>query len=454
MNKSFFNIAAFLFFAAFIISCSDDDSNPAGTTMESGTFTVTIENVFTEFEYVSSGVFNTPVGASSPAPAFPGDSYSFEFSAAPGMKLSFATMFVQSNDLFYAPDENGIDLFDNSGMQLTGDITSQLKLWDSGTEINEEPGLGGNQAPRQSGANSGNMDSDKNVRMAMDEFNNLPAVSDVIKVTLSSISSTQFKVVIENVSTASTISTSDGNTAPAPIAPGVYVIHSGSSPLFMNGEMDPGNGLEDLAEDGSPDKLLTYLTSNSGLVSPFAPGIYVIHTNDNPVFTDGQADRGEGLEALAEDGNPATLSQMLMGKADISMVGAFDTPVGSSGAGVIFPKQSYSFTFEAAEGQMLSFAAMLVQSNDLFIGTGTMGIKLFETNGNAVTGDITSMLYLWDAGTEVNEEPGIGHNQAPRQSGADTGASENGTVVKIGDINDGYVYPAVSNMVKVTIDVQ
>lgn len=222
----------------------------------------------------------------------------------------------------------------------------------------------------------------------------------------------------------------------------------------MNGEMDPGNGLEDLAEDGSPDRLLTYLTSNSGLVSPFAPGIYVIHTNDNPVFADGQADRGEGLEALAEDGNPATLSQMLMGKADISMVGAFDTPVGSSGAGVIFPGQSYSFTFETAEEQMLSFAAMLVQSNDLFISTGTMGIKLFETNGNAVTGDITSMLYLWDAGTEVNEEPGIGHNQAPRQSGADTGASENGTVVKIGDINDGYMYPAVSNMVKVTIDVQ
>lgn len=314
MNKSFFNIAAFLFFAALIISCSDDVSNPAGTTTESGTFTVTIENVFTEFEYVSSGVFSIPVGASSPAPAFPGDSYSFEFSAAPGMKLSFATMFVQSNDLFYAPDENGIDLFDNSGMQISGDITSQLKLWDSGTEINEEPGLGGNQAPRQSGANSGDMDPDNMIRMAMDEFNNLPAVSDVIKVTLSSISSTQFRVVIENVSTTSTISTSDGNTTAAPIAPGVFVVHAGSSPLFMDGVMDNGNGLEDLAEDGSPDKLSTYLTSNSGLVSPFAPGIYVIHSNDNPIFTDGQADRGEGLEALAEDGNPATLSQMLMVK--------------------------------------------------------------------------------------------------------------------------------------------
>lgn len=115
------------------------------------------------------------------------------------------------------------------------------------------------------------------------------------------------------------------------------------------------------------------------------------------------------------------------------MVGVFDTPVGGSGAGVIFPGQSYSFTFEAAEGQMLSFAAMLVQSNDLFISTGTMGLELFESNGNAVTGDITSMLYLWDA---------------------DTGAAENATVVKISNKNDGFMYPSVSNMVKVTIDVK
>ena len=196
MKNTFFRLALFLISTALLISCSDDDGNPAGTTMESGTFTVTIENAFQEFDYFSSGVFNTPDGASSPAPAFPGDSYSFEFSAAPGHKLSFATMFVQSNDLFYAPDEDGIDLYDNSGNQITGDITSQITLWDSGTEVNEEPGLGGSQAPRQSGANSGEMDPDKNVRMAMDDFNNLPAVSDVIKVTLSSVSSTMFRVVI------------------------------------------------------------------------------------------------------------------------------------------------------------------------------------------------------------------------------------------------------------------
>lgn len=454
MKNTFLRLAFFLFSTAFLMSCSDDDSNPAGSTMESGTFTVTIENAFTEYEFVSSGVFNTPDGASSPAPAFPGDSYSFEFSASPGHKLSFATMFVQSNDLFYAPDENGIDLFDNSGNQITGDITSQIQLWDSGTEINEEPGLGGSQAPRQSGANTGEMDMNKNVRIADDEFNNLPAVSDVIKVMLSSTSETGFRVVIENVSTSSTISTSDGGSVAAPIAPGVFVIHSGTSPLFMNGVMDSGNGLEDLAEDGSPDNLSSHLSMNSGLVSPFAPGVYVIHTNDDPIYTDGQVDRGEGLEGLAEDGSPATLTDMLSGNTGIVMTGAFDTPSGGSGPGVIFPGQSYSFTFEAEEGEKLSFATMLVQSNDLFVGTKGEGLDLFDGSGMAVSGDITSMLYLWDAGTEANEEPGIGLNQAPRQSGADTGPAESAAVVKIMDKNDGFNYPSVSEMVRVTVSVQ
>ncbi len=454
MKNTFYVLFAFLFSTALLVSCSDDDDNPSGPVKQTGTFTVTVQNAFTEYNYFSTGVFNTPVGGSSPAPAFPGETYSFEFSAAPGHKLSFATMLVQSNDLFYAPDENGIDLFDNAGNQITGDITSQIMLWDSGTEINEEPGLGGSQAPRQSGPNTGDADPNSNVRLADDEFNNLPAVSEVIKVTLSSLSATRFKVDIENVSTSSTIPTSDGNSVAAPIAPGVFVIHTGSAPLFMSGTADSGNGLEDLAEDGSPVNLSVYLEANSGLVSPFAPGIYVVHTNDDPVFTEGQADRGEGLEALAEDGDPSTLSQMLQGRTGIDIAGVFNTPSGGSGPGVIFPGQSYSFTFDAEEGQVLSFATMLVQSNDLFVGTGGMGIDLFDGGGNAISGDITSMLYLWDAGTEVNEEPGIGLNQAPRQSGPDTGASENGVVVKIQDANDGFNYPAVSGMVSVTIEVQ
>ena len=63
-------------------------------------------------------------------------------------------------------------------------------------------------------------------------------------------------------------------------------------------------------------------------------------------------------------------------------------------------------------------------------------------------GDVTDMIKLWDAGTEVNEEPGVGPNQAPRQAAANTGPDENG-VVHI--VDDGYVYPAVKDAIRVTV---
>ncbi|MBL8189991.1 MAG: spondin domain-containing protein, partial [Acidobacteria bacterium] len=59
------------------------------------------------------GVFNTPVGANGPAPIGPKGAYEFSFVAEPGMRLSLATMFGQSNDWFYAPKRQGIDLFNN-----------------------------------------------------------------------------------------------------------------------------------------------------------------------------------------------------------------------------------------------------------------------------------------------------------------------------------------------------
>ena len=64
------------------------------------------------------------------------------------------------------------------------------------------------------------------------------------------------------------------------------------------------------------------------------------------------------------------------------------------------------------------------------------------------SGDITNQLELWDAGTEVNEEPGVGLNQAPRQGGPDTGETENGTVRIVDDI---YTYPSLSDVIKVTV---
>lgn len=71
------------------------------------TFTVRIENVSGDLTNFDSGAFAVPAGATEPGPVLPGDAYEFEVVAAPGQRLSLATMFVQSNDGFFAPAPQG-----------------------------------------------------------------------------------------------------------------------------------------------------------------------------------------------------------------------------------------------------------------------------------------------------------------------------------------------------------
>ena len=196
-----------------------------------------------------------------------------------------------------------------------------------------------------------------------------------------------------------------------------------------------------------------WAATSTGLTSPFAPGNWAVHAAGDLFFTDGVADLGQGLEAVAEDGSPDALDASLASNDLVSSYGIFNTPVGASAAGPIFPGGSYSATFTAAQGEFLSFATMFVQSNDLFIGPAGAGIQLW--NGDVpLSGDITNRLQLWDAGTEVNQWPGAGVDQAPRQGGPDTGADEGGVVQDIQDVNDGFTYPAVSDMIRVTLDLQ
>ena len=428
-----------------VVACDgDDDGMEAPVRAE---FDVEVENVSTVYDFPASGNFTTPVGADGPGPLFPGDSYRAEFHAAPGHRLSFATMFVQSNDFFYAPDEQGIALYDESGDPVTGDVTAQVDLWDSGTEVNQEPGLGEDQAPRQAGPDTGAEDPDPTVRLAEDTYDNLPADEEVVRVTIEHVSGTRFALVVENVSTASTLATSDGETHPVPLAPGVFVVHTEPAPLFQTGEPDRGEGLEALAEDGGVAMLTESLADRTGLTSPLAPGVWVVHTEAGPLFDEGAPDRDEGLEALAEDGDPSTLAGSLAGAGGVQSSGVFNTPDGGSSPAPLFPGQTYSFTVTAEEGDRLSLATMLVQSNDLFYAPDEAGIDLFP-GGNMASGEITAEFALWDAGTEVNQAPGFGLDQAPRQAGPDTGADEGGNV-RI--VDDAYTYPPVDAVLRVTI---
>lgn len=70
----------------------------------------------------SSSIFNTPVGATAPGPIGPGGAFESTFTAAPGSRLSFAMMFGQYNDLFYAPNGTGIALFDKKANRLAATL--------------------------------------------------------------------------------------------------------------------------------------------------------------------------------------------------------------------------------------------------------------------------------------------------------------------------------------------
>lgn len=190
------------------------------------------------------------------------------------------------------------------------------------------------------------------------------------------------------------------------------------------------------------------LSTGATAPAPTAPVLWVVHTAPAPLFTSGQPDRGVGLETLAEEGNPEPLSQALVGTTGVVAVGAMAIPDGDMAAGPITPGKFYTVTFKAAPGQRLTLAMMFGQSNDLFYAPDAPGIPLFDAQGKPLAGDITSRLVLWDAGTEVNQEPGVGADQAPRQKMANTGKAEHGTVRPV---NDGYTYPPVGQVVRVTV---
>ncbi len=410
-------------------------------------FKVQITNVGQPYDYLSSGAFAVPVDSANPGPLLPGAAYEFSFYATPGSKLTFATMFVQSNDLFLAPDEEGIDLFDDMGNPLAGELADQLQLWDPGTEINESPGEGQNQAPRQAGPDTGQADPDSTVRLVDDGFQ-YPGILETLSAMLMAEDGGRFTLRLENIAGDSALQVSDSTFAPVIFSPGVFVVHAEPAPLFTVGERDRSLGLEAVAEDGAPGALADALAKNTGATPILSPGIYAVHEDADPFFTVGEPDRAMGLEAIAEDGNPGMLAGALRDAPDLT-AGAFAIPVGADMPGPILPGGSYEFVIASGPQGRLSLTTMFVQSNDLFYAPGGHGIALFDIEGNPIDGDVSSEVTLWDAGTEANEFPGVGANQAPRQVAANSGAIDTNNLIRL--VEDGFSYPADTSVIKVAI---
>jgi hypothetical protein len=178
------------------------------------------------------------------------------------------------------------------------------------------------------------------------------------------------------------------------------------------------------------------MTASNGEKFPFAlsPGMFVLSEKSAALFTEGKPVRKNGLEMQAEDGDPSGLVASLVAMHHSSNLhGVFNTPIGAMAAGPIRPGDSYEFTVTAMPGMKFFMTQMFGQSNDWFYAPGPNGIALFDGKGNPVNADITEQFYLWDAGTEKDEEIGIGPNQGPRQKNPNTGADEHGVVHRVKD---------------------
>ncbi len=408
------------------------------------TFTVHIENVSgsNTQQYSTIGIDGVPVGAAARRPAMPGEAFEFTVKAAPGDHLSFASMYGQSNDSFFGFGDDGVALYDDAGQPVSGDLSSEVKIWDAGTEVNETLGSGENQAPRQSSPDAG---TPENGTVEIQTDPDFPAGPDSLKVTLTPEDGGLFLVRIEN--------TTQNAKVPTPASPLLYVVHTADqhAPLWTTGEADRGLGLEKIAENGNPEDLGAAVAGSAVMNVGLSPGVFIIHSDMHlaPVFTTGEKDRGEGLEAQAEDGNPDPLSMGLDGMS-FKQVGVFNTAIGADKAGPLMPGQAYEFSFQAAPGDRLTFTEMFGQSNDLFFAPDENGIALFG-GMKPISGTFTGAIKLWDAGTEVNQEPFVGSDQAPRQAAPNTGAAENSVVQPIYKINDGFTYPSELASLKLTI---
>ena len=427
--------SALLAGSLFLISCGSDNENENNDTSTNASndeansidgkksFTITVKNI-SKNVFWESGVANTPDGAETAGPALPGNSYTVEFEAVKGHKLSFATMLVKTNDWFFAPDQAGIALYDDNGQPITGDITDQIKAWDAGTEEDEPFGAGESQ-PLNSGDNpdKGTATTENVAEVTADE---LPAaVNAMIKVELEQVSDNTFRLKVSNLTDSAT-----------PITPVVWATHSRDYGFFKAGEADMGNGLEQVAEAGNPEALSAYLTDKTGPFTPFAPIGWVIQDKDGQNKIDlSQSASTLGLEKLAEDGSPEDLVNYAkeLGLEAGSFNGAqkSESVTFAKEEGPILPGDEYRLTVTLGKDQELFLASMYVQSNDLFLAPKDFKLQLWDSEGNAVSGDITDQFTLFDAGTEENQRPGFGADQPLRQAAANTGAADENDKIRV-----------------------
>ena len=221
---------------------------------------------------------NQTMNNNATEPLGPDQTYSLMFDAPFQAFISIATMKVHSNDLFLAFSDTGLPLFDEmTGLPLynqTTDVSSELYLWDAGTEVNEKAGLG-NRQPLKSKANS--PDGQRWVRLHDRRFDNTPNVTDLASANIQYLGSTNdsYHFIFNLINEGARFAPNPGcEEVEELFSPGLCVVHSEGNALFTAGQADYGDGLKALAEGGNTTPLYIKLekirTDNSKAITPTA----------------------------------------------------------------------------------------------------------------------------------------------------------------------------------------
>lgn len=396
--------------------------------------TITVENVLNSKPLVESGTFQ---GTGSPALILPGQSTTISFSAAKGEALSFATMYGWSNDLFFAPANPGIQVYNADGTPIEGDVSGQVKLWDNGTRINQVPGANVNHP--------GTADSKNITEVAGSDAQGnayLPA-SKLVKATLKYNGNSTFTLTLQNIS--------GGTANETPLSPGVwsvsYIVGGNllaPSPLYASGA-PTANGLTNIAEAGDNSKLYSYVQSITGIFTPLSPVLVVVYNGiDNPIYKVGENDRGQGLKYIAQRGVADTLANYLKNVKGVKAVYILPAP----NTNVLLPVingAAGSKVFQqltVTKGDRLAIATMYGFSNDWFFASTGNGVDATQT------GDISSTIQLYNDGTAVDQFPGAGVTQFNL---AGTPLVENVPISVVPNPNAFTTLPSIPNIIKVTV---
>jgi hypothetical protein len=396
--------------------------------------TLTVENVLKSQPLVESGTFQ---GKGSPALINPGDSTVITFSAAKGEALSFATMYGASNDLFFAPANPGIQVYDDKGNPIEGDVSAAIKLWDNGTRVNQQPGAG---------VSHPGVAESKNVTevIGMDAQGNMYGVaSTLVKATLKYNGNSMFTLTLHN--------NTGGTPNETPLSPGVWSVSyiAGGNllaphPLYT-ADMPTANGLTNIAESGDNSVLSKYVTGMTGIFTPLSPVLVVVYNGiENPVYKVGQADAGNGLTLLAQKGNADTLANYLKTVKGVKAVYVLPAPsttvllpqIGGAQGGMVSQKLSVN------AGDRVVIATMYGFSNDWFFASAGNGVDATQK------GDISGSITLYDDGTAVNQFPGAGVTQFNL---AGTPLKESQPITAVPNPNAFTTLPGITDMIKVTL---